>query len=243
MARLGLITQVRTGSSRLPAKVFKKILNRPTLDFFIERARKIPKLDEVIIATTNLPEDDQVVDFCVEKKIPYFRGSAEDVLDRYYQTAKKFNLQHIVRITSDCPLLDPQVSLEVINFYLTEKKWDYVSNNLKSIYPHGLDTEIFSIEALKKAAQNARLKEEREHVTPYMRKPENKLRFTQALTNLTENYSHHRWTLDYPEDFEFIRRVLEELYPKNPNFSWRDIIQFLELKPEISHINKARRAQ
>ncbi len=229
------------GSNRLPEKILKQIQGKTILELFVERARRIRGVDEIIIATTNHSEDDFIQKLSEKMNILFYRGSANDVLDRFFQASKKFQLDHIVRITSDCPLFDPQLASEVIQFYHENPELDQASNNSAHIYPHGLDTEIFSFEALQKAAQAAATAYEREHVTPFIRDPKNSFRLGQAPQSIpAKMYSHYRWTLDYPEDFEFIKTVYDELYPKKSNFGALDVIELMERKPEILKINEMR---
>lgn len=241
MSKTGLIIQARLGSNRLPEKILKLIQGKPVLELFLERAKRITGLDEIIIATTEQAEDDRILEFCKRTDIPYFRGSVTDVLDRFFQASKNFKLDHIVRITSDCPLFDPQLSSEVVAFYHQNPNLDQASNNSSHLYPHGLDTEIFSFDALQKAAREAKTSYEREHVTPFIRDPKNSFQLGQAPQSLAAKiYSHYRWTLDYPEDFEFIKRIYDELYLEKPAFAAKDIIELISQKPELLKINKMR---
>ncbi|MGA0163254.1 MAG: cytidylyltransferase domain-containing protein [Bdellovibrionota bacterium] len=241
MSKTGLIIQARLGSNRLPEKILKHIQGKPVLELFLERAKRITGLDEIIIATTDQSEDDQILEFCKKMNLPCFRGSTADVLDRFFQASKQFKLDHILRITSDCPLFDPQLSSEVVAFYHQNPKLDQASNNSSHLYPHGLDTEIFSFDALQKAALEAKASFEREHVTPFIRDLKNSFQLGQAPQSLPSKiYSHYRWTLDYPEDFEFIKRIYDELYLQKPEFTSMDIIELISQKPELLKINEMR---
>lgn len=166
---LAAIIQARMGSTRLPKKVMLNILEKPILWHVINRVSKASLIDKLIVATTTNNEDDAIVEFCKNNGILFFRGSENDVLDRYYQCAKEYNITDIARITADCPLHDPNVIDMIIKEYMGND-YDYVSNSIEYTFPDGLDVEIFSFDALKIAWENAKLVSEREHVTPYMRK-------------------------------------------------------------------------
>lgn len=234
--RIILIVQARMGSTRLPGKIFKEILEKPLLYYEIERLRQVKKVDAIVIATTINPIDHAVVDFCHLEQIPLYRGSEEDVLDRFYQAAKSFSADVIVRVTGDCPLIDPKIIDAVIDCYLQSyPNFQYVSNTLHRSYPRGLDVEVFSFDALKKAAKEAILPSEREHVTPYIYSHPKEF----ALENVvhTPNESNHRWTVDTDEDFELISRILSVLYPIKPNFDMNDVLNLLRKYPEWKKIN------
>lgn len=234
--RIILIVQARMGSTRLPGKIFKEILEKPLLAYELERLRKVKKANTIVIATTNKPIDNAVVDFCHMEQVPLFRGSEDDVLDRYYQAAKSFDADVVVRVTGDCPLIDPKIIDETIDFYLkTYPNYDYVTNTLERTYPRGLDVEVFSFDALKKAAQDATLPAEREHVTPYIYTHPDL--FSLGNITLTPNESHHRWTVDTEEDFLLISHILTALYPTNPDFHMHDVLNLLKQHPEWIRIN------
>ena len=232
------LIQARIGSTRLPGKCLKEVLGKPVLWLLCERLKFSKYIDEVIILTTEKEADDVIMDFCLKNEIRFFRGSESDVLDRYYQAAKKFNVDPIVRITSDCPLIDPQVSDSIIRYYLDESnKFDFVSNNHPPTFPDGLDTEVFSFNALEKAWMNARKPHEREHVTPYIWDQPEKFRI--GNVEYKEDLSmKERWTLDYEEDYQFIKTVYENLYKEGEIFLMSDILQLLKEKPEIKKINE-----
>lgn len=234
--RVVMIVQARMGSTRLPKKVLKKVMGKPLLDYQIERLRKVLSVDEIVVATTTNQEDQVLVDFCVSKKIPFFLGSSEDVLDRFYQAAKRFHADVVVRITSDCPLIDPACIEEVIQLYLTHQPpYAYVSNALKRSFPIGMDAEVFSFAALEEAAKEATAPEEREHVTPFIyRHPE---RYACGIVTHAPNLSHLRLTVDTREDFMLISNILEALYPRTPNFTLDDILKTLKKHPTWPQIN------
>jgi spore coat polysaccharide biosynthesis protein SpsF len=214
----------------------KKVLGKPLLEYQIERLKRVNEADELVIATTTNETDQPIVDLCEHLGVAYYRGSEEDVLSRYYETALKYKADVVVRVTSDCPLIDPAVTGEVINLYIeNQDKYDYVSNTLERTYPRGLDTSVFSMAALEKAHWEAREHAEREHVTLYIyRQPEI---FRLNYLRSDKDYSRHRWTVDTPEDFELIKHILQELYPDNPEFAWRDVLTLLDDHPEWVEIN------
>jgi len=228
------IIQARCGSTRLPGKVLLKVLDKTILEYVIERVKKAKNIENIIVATTVKKKDLQIVNLAKRLGITVYRGSENDVLDRYYQAARLFKVKHIVRITADCPLIDPQIIDDVINYYF-ESGADYCNSSIKS-FPDGVDVEIFSSNALNDAWQNAKLLSEREHVTPYITKHAD--RFKLASFENKIDLSGKRWTLDRKEDFEFIRVVLESLYPGNPDFGINNILEFLKRNPHIEDINK-----
>ena len=163
-----IIVQARMGSTRFPGKILKKVMGRPLLEYQIERLRRVKNINDVVIATTTNQIDKPVKELCEELHCSYFRGSESDVLLRYYETAVKFNAECVVRVNSDCPLIDPGVIDEIIEYYFNHNELDYVSNILEKSYPIGLHTEVFSMKALRQANDNANSAIEREHVTPYI---------------------------------------------------------------------------
>jgi len=229
------IIQARTASTRLPGKVLKIIEGKTVLEHVINRVRAAKNLDEVIVATTVKKEDLEIVKLCANLGISVFCGSEDDVLDRYYQITRLFKAKHIVRITSDCPLIDSQVIGKVIKLYF-QKKADYASNTMPETFPDGLDTEVFSFKTLKIAWKNAKLPSEREHVTPYIRKNPNIFKLVNFKSNI--DLSNKRWTLDEAEDFEFIKIIYKNLYPKDSLFGRKTILNYLRENPEVEKINK-----
>jgi spore coat polysaccharide biosynthesis protein SpsF len=231
-----IIVQARMTSTRLPGKILKKVLGKSLLEYQIERLRRVKLADEIVIATTINETDEPVVKLCNSVSVPYFRGSEEDVLSRYYETAKAHQADLIARVTSDCPLIDPEVIDRVIKFYIDHQtKYDYVSNCLERTYPRGMDTEVFSFKVLQEAFLEATALPDREHVTPFIhRQPQ---RYSLASVNYSENQSDHRWTVDTPEDFQLIKKIIEVIYPKLPDFTLRDCLNLLEKNPEWSTIN------
>lgn len=234
--RIFIIVQARMGSTRLPGKIFKEVEGKSLLSYQIERLKRVHHISGIIIATTENPQDDLIVKFCKEAGVLFFRGNEEDVLDRYYRAAKAFSADVIIRITSDCPLIDPEIIDAILNFYIENyPSYDYVSNAIERTFPRGLDVEVFSFACLKKAACEAKLLYEREHVTPYFRFNPDFFR----LGNFTQqpNESHHRWTLDTVEDFNLIAKIIQALYPANPYFNQHDILNLIAKNPEWLKIN------
>lgn len=226
------IIQARMGSTRLPGKVMKSILGKPVLWHVVSRVSQSDLIDKIIVATTTEPEDDIIEKFCCYEQIPVFRGSNHDVLDRYYQCARQFMADDIVRITADCPLHDAKVIDRVIREY-NEGAYDYVTNTFEYTYPDGLDVEIFSFSALEDAWKNATLESEREHVTPFLRK--NSTIKTKNVTSLIR-YPLYRLTLDTPEDYKFITVIFEGL--GRSFFSLDEVVSYLEKHTDLLTINQ-----
>jgi spore coat polysaccharide biosynthesis protein SpsF len=207
------ITQARVGSSRLPAKVLKEIDKKPLLQLHLERASQSKMIDGLVVATTTEPDADKIAAIVQKMKLGIYHGSSEDVLDRYYQAAKNFHADYVVRITSDCPLLDAQLMDDVIRFAM-DQKVDYVSNTLKPSFPDGQDVEVFRFSALEKAWKEARLQSEREHVTAYIWKNStwfNRNIFTSINFQGQTDYSNVRLTVDEHQDIETISALIEAL--------------------------------
>jgi len=210
------IVQARMGSSRLPGKVLKEINGIPLLKTQIERVKNSKLLDNIIIATSTLQKDDVIMDFCIREGYHYYRGSEDDVLSRYYESATAFNADVIVRLTADCPLIDPDVIDATIKLFLDSKS-DYTSNTVPyktSRWPDGSDVEVFSIKALKKADEEATSSEDREHVTHYLWKNSLNKFVINQLGNAC-NWSGYRYTVDYPEDFFNIKKIINILDKNN----------------------------
>jgi spore coat polysaccharide biosynthesis protein SpsF len=234
--KVAAIIQARMGSTRLPGKVLKKVFGKTLLEYQIERVKRAKTIDEIIIATTTKENDRPIVQLCQQLSIPYYRGSEEDVLSRYYEAATEFGVDVVVRLTSDCPIIDPNVIDKVVTHYLENRdQYDYVSNTLTRTYPRGLDTEVMSYEVLKRAHEEAKELTYREHVTAYIYHHPDQFRLCNVSNEKDE--SKHRWTVDTEEDFLLIKNILETLYPINPLFTLEDIIQILRDKPEWIEIN------
>ena len=216
------------GSSRLPGKVLKDIAGRPMLSYQIERLRRVKRAERIVVATTDQTADDAVERFCQKEKIACVRGSEHDVLARYHLAIERFPADVVVRITADCPLIDPAIVDEAIAAY----EPDYVSNMLETTYPYGMAVEVFSAQALREAHREAKDPAEREHVTPFIyRHPE---RYRLRSLTMAPNLSHHRWTVDTPEDFELVSRLLKTL---KPHFTLQDVLAVLDEHPDWCAIN------
>ena len=231
-----IVVQARMGASRLPGKVLKPILGRPMLAYQIERLRRCTTASRLVIATTDKPADDVVAAFCTREGVAFVRGSESDVLARYHAAIGAFPAQAVVRVTADCPLLDPELVDEVIGVYAAAAgRYDYVSNMLEKTYPYGMAVEVMSAKALDEAHREAKDPAEREHVTPFIyRRPE---RYRLKSLTTTPDLSRHRWTVDTPEDFELVSRILGELYARKPRFGMADVLALLEKHPDWPAIN------
>lgn len=227
------IMQARVSSSRLPGKVLKPILGKPMIVHELERLKRSKRIDKIVLATSQEQSDDALANIVAKSGIDVYRGSLDDVLDRYYQCAKQYQPEHVVRITGDCPVIDWHLVDASIEKHLTENN-DYT--RATEGFPDGLDTEVFQFSALESAWQNARLLSEREHVTLYIKNhPE---QFKLGQLDCEQDLNSMRWTVDEPQDFEFIRQVYESLYLANADFAMEDILQLLEKKPEMRLINQ-----
>ena len=229
--RPSVIIQARMGSSRLPGKVMADLAGRPALAHVVARARTIPGVERVIVATTTAARDDVIAGLCEGLGVAVFRGSDPDVLDRYYRAARHHGLRAVVRVTADCPLLDPTVSGLVVARFRSGDV-DYASNVHPPTYPDGLDTEVFTVEALERAWREARLPAEREHVTSYFyTHPE---LFRCANVAHAQDLSHHRWTVDEPRDLELVRALCRRLgQGEAPLFGMAEILSLLEREPDL----------
>lgn len=229
------IIQARMGSSRLPGKVLMKVDGRELLSYMLERVQAAKNVTTTLLATTKDSKDDPIVGFCERNKIPYFRGDENDVLDRYYQAALTVKPDVVVRLTSDCPLIDPQIIDAVVAAH-TAAGNDYTANTAPPVgtYPDGMDVEVFSFAALERAWKEAKLPSEREHVTFYLWKTG---LFKTSRVDLPESLSSFRLTVDYPEDLAVVTAVLKALHAKNPLFTMRQVIDFLHENPAIRERN------
>lgn len=232
-----LIIQARTGSTRLRAKVLMKILGRPILSLMIERLRNCKNIDQIVIATTKNKNDNEIVEIAKQNNVSYFRGSETDLLDRHYKAGLKFNADVIIKIPSDCPLSDPLIVDSIIQYYIDNKnKFDYVSNYHPPTFPDGMDVEVIPMSVLKIAWENAKKEHEREHLTPYIWERPDKFRIgnVKYRKNL---FLKERWTLDYKEDYLFIKSIFENLYSRKRIFSMDDVLNLIERNPKFREIN------
>jgi len=220
------------GSTRLSGKVLMKLQGREVLGHVIDRV-KASHVGQPIVLTTLAVNDIPIVRFCAEQDVLVFCGSENDVLDRFWQAAKLLDLDHIVRITADCPILDPEVLAHVVKMHV-ESGADYTSNVIMETFPDGLDCEIFTKASLEKAWNESQLASEREHVTPYIRK--NPLLFKQHSVESKENFSQMRWTLDTDADFQFLTKLFEGLGTK-ALFGMEQVLVYLRAHPDVGAIN------
>ncbi len=233
--RIVAILQARMSSSRLPGKVLAPILGRPMLARQIDRVRRSRSIDRLVVATSDRADDAPIAALCEREGVECFRGSLDDVLDRFYRCAVHHRANHVVRLTGDCPLADPDLIDALVDMYLGANV-DYASNCRPPTLPDGLDAEVFGMQALEQAWREASDPFEREHVVPFIiRRPE---RFRVANWTWTEDLSAMRWTVDRPEDLEFVRRVFESLCPASPEFGFRDVLALIRAVPELGRINQ-----
>lgn len=234
--KIGAIIQARMGSTRLSGKVMKDLEGKTVLEHVINRVRQSKMIDEIIIATTIHERDVVIEEEALKCGVKFFRGSEDDVLSRYYYAAKENNLDVVIRITSDCPLIDSKVLDEVIQFYV-DNNYDIVSNAgsdlSKRTYPRGLDTEVFSFKVLEKSFAEAKETYQREHVTPYIYENSSSVYYYKNDID----YSKHRWTLDTEEDFKLISEVYRQLYHGKNEFYLSDIVELFDKVPELYEIN------
>jgi spore coat polysaccharide biosynthesis protein SpsF len=232
---IAAIVQARMGSTRLPGKVMKPLCGKPILWHIITRISYSKQIEKIIIATTDKEEDKVIVKLAEEMGVAFYRGSSDDVLDRYYQAARKFNVDPVVRITADCPLIDPEIMDNIIDYYL-KGDYDYVSNGLKPTLPDGLDTEVFSFKSLEKVWAEAKKPSEREHVTSYIYNHPELLKIHNYENDV--DLSGMRWVVDEEADYQFISEVYKNLYKDGKIFYVKDIIRLLEEMPELLKLNK-----
>lgn len=233
------IIQARLGSTRLPGKVLKKLSGKSVLEHVIYRVSKSNLIDQIIVATTTNKEDDKIVDECFKIGVNYYRGDENNVLSRYYETAFDKGYETIIRITSDCPLIDPKIIDNMIRYFNNENEkyqLDYLSNSLKETFPRGFDVEIFTFNSLKEAYENATLEYEKEHVTPYIYLNQDK--FTIKNYYNSNKYQNYRLTLDTYEDYLVIKNIYDNIYKEDSMFFYEDIISYLNQYPEIANINQ-----
>ena len=235
-----LIVQARAGSSRLPGKVLMDICGKPLLERMLERLARVKAAARIVVATTEDSADDGIAELCRSLGVNLFRGHPSDLLDRHYQAALACGANTVAKIPSDCPLIDPAVVDKVLARYAAGD-CDYAGNLHPASYPDGNDVEVMSLAALGAAWREAELPMEREHTTPFIWERPGRFRLANVaweVDGVSRDYSmSHRWTIDYPEDYAFIRRVYEELYPQNPAFGLDDILALLAAQPEIADIN------
>jgi len=227
------IIQARMSSTRLPGKVMMRICSTPVLGHVVERLTQSKRIDKIVVATSTDASDDIIERWCTDERVRVFRGSLGDVLSRYYWAARAYGARTIVRITADCPLIDPLVVDTVIERYLAGSV-DYARTD--ETYPNGLDVEVFSIEALRSAFNYADLPSEREHVTPYIWKRPHL--FAIAREVCKKDLTSMRWTIDDQKDFSLVEAIFKGLYTKARVFHMDEIVEFLYANPSLLKINE-----
>jgi spore coat polysaccharide biosynthesis protein SpsF (cytidylyltransferase family) len=231
------ITQARTGSTRLPGKVLKKVGDQTLLEIHFERILKSKRIDQLLVATTTAPEDEAIAELASAHGLPFYRGSIHNVLDRFYQAALPYKPQWIVRLTSDCPLIDPQLIDAVIDQAL-ERDVDYCSNTLNPTFPDGMDIEVFKFAAFEKAWREATSASDTEHVTPYIHRNSSfndKDLFQSFNVSNAENYGDVRLTVDEASDFEVISLLIEKL---GTDKDWKTYAEYYKSNDLVNGINK-----
>lgn len=227
------IIQARMASTRLPGKVMLPISDRPMLAYSLDRVAAAKTLDDLVVATTKASEDSQVAKLAKDSGYGVYRGSENDVLDRFFEAARRFQAQTVVRITADCPLIDPDLIDLIVNAFF-ENKVDYASNVSPPTFPDGLDVEVFTFKALQIAHKDATRAFEREHVTPYIRDSGH---FSCFNVTHSADLSANRWTVDEPEDLEVVRQVFSDFYPET-RFGWQEVLSLVQTKPDIFRLNQ-----
>jgi len=227
------IIQARLGSTRLPGKMLMLLLDRPVIAWTVQRVRLAEQVDEVVVATSRADGDDRLAAWCRDNAVPVFRGSEEDVLDRYYRCAREYGATHVVRVTGDCPLCDPRIVDDLVTLCLADDELEYVTNCEPLTYPEGMGVEVLPVDTLEKAWRESTLPSHREHVTPYIRfHPE---RFRHTAVTSEEDLSHIRLTVDYPEDLMALERLTRLLDERHlvPDFRLSDVVALLDGRPDI----------
>ncbi len=235
--KIACIIQARTGSSRFPNKVMMKIENKTILEHIINFLKFSKLTNQIIIATTNLPEDDVIESVGIQNNVDVFRGSDIDVLSRYFFCAKKFNVDIIVRITADNPLIDPTLVDKIINEIQTGK-FDYVSNMIIQTFPLGYLVEAFTFQILKEIQDKLTDIENREHVTPYLRKNKGDYRIKNILASKGLERNKWRLTLDHKEDFELLEIIFKKIYKPDNYIAYESVVKFLDSNKNLLKINQ-----
>lgn len=237
--RIIVVCQARTGSTRLPRKVMLPLEGKPLIIRFMERVMRSKLATQCVVAATTDPADDLLVATCLEHGIPVFQGHPTDLLDRHYRAGIAYSADVVVKVPSDCPLIDPVVIDRIIGNYLASPAdVDYVGNLHPATYPDGNDVELMTMSALERAWHGAHRAHEREHTTPWMWDGNPDVRVRNVMWERGLDYSmSHRWTIDYPEDYMLVKAVYHELFPTNPQFSIDDVLDLLERRPEILALN------
>lgn len=230
---IGIIIQARMGSTRLPGKVLKKLAGKEILWHVVKRCQKAKQVQQVIVATSTSAGDDIIYNFCKKQGFQVYRGSLNNVLKRYYKAAEHYKLDVIVRITSDCPLIDPGIIDSTTRLYL-KSKCNYASNILNRNFPRGLDCEVFSFAALENANKKATYLEEKEHVTPYIINHNKKIAYPVGK----EYMGKFRLTVDEINDYKLLKHIYDKFYKKNSIIDVKKVISYLKKNPRIANINQ-----
>lgn len=230
------IVQARTGSTRFPNKVFANLVGKPLIWHVINRLKYSTKIANIVLATTENQKDNKLEQWAVKEGIDFYRGSENNVLERFYYAAKCFSADIIVRITADDPFKDPQL-IDLVIQKLIDENLDFAYNNKPPTFPEGLDTEVFTFNSLESAYLNAKDDFEKEHVTQYLYR--NISIFKQANFMNSTDYSYLRWTIDNQLDYIMVKQIYENLYIEKEIFYMNDILNFLKRNPKISQMNKS----
>lgn len=239
--KIDVIIQARMTSTRLPGKVLMELQHKTMLEHIVNRLRLSHYINDIIIATTNNKEDEPIVKLAKKNNFKYYQGSEENVLERYYYAAQKYGSEIIIRITSDCPLVDYEIVDKMLVIFMekyNENNVDFLSNTdvVEATFPRGLDVEIFTFKALKKAFLEAEKDYQKEHVTPYIYENPDKFKLNGYINEF--NYSVYRLTVDTIEDFNLVKFIYDKCYVENKYFNLKDVIKLLKCYPEIININK-----
>ena len=225
------------GSTRLPGKILREVLGKPLLLHMVERVRRAQTIDQVVVITSTQPENDCLVDVCESVKIPVYRGSETDLLDRHYQAGRRWDADFVSKIPSDCPLTDPAIIDRVLSLWLNNQDaYDYVSNYHPPTFPDGLDVEGAPMAVLAAAWRESRRPLEREHTFPFIWDQPDRFRIGNITNPHGNFFMSHRWTLDYEEDYQFIKAVLEH-FEDRPDFGMDEVLALLENRPDLAAIN------
>ncbi len=234
--KIACTIEARMRSTRLPNKVMLPILQKPMLELMIERLRRVPEIDEIVIATTTDSSCEPIVELGSRLGVTVFRGSEKDVLDRVLKAAQAVSADLIVETTGDCPLIDPATISRVIRA-LREGPYDYCSNRQTRTFPVGMDVQVFPTRVLADVASRTDDPADHEHVSLYIYEHPGRYRLKYVESGLPPNDSDLRLTVDTPEDFALIRAIYEALYPTKPNFDLRDVLRFLHARPDLVALN------
>jgi spore coat polysaccharide biosynthesis protein SpsF len=226
------ILQGRIGSKRLPGKVLLPLMGKAVMHHVYDRLLYCSSISRIIVATSVSPEDDPIAELFTSLDVPVFRGSLEDPLDRYYQAACAYGASNIVRVMADCPLLDPSTIDEVVAVY---QSGNYDLCRLEGEFPTGLDTTVLSLDSLRAAWSGAEKRSEREHITPFITDRPSLFRI--GRLEKFQGLYHHRWVMDHPEDYQFVKMVYQGLYKSGQLFDYQDVLKFLDERPDVVSLN------